>query len=93
MAIHTFPHPLADRPVTLIENNSLGIPTTEIYMIEDWWDSITGHSWQIATGNPAALEYSLRIANTSIPLDDEVVYGKLKGLGILIHVSEIASIA
>ena len=93
MAIHTFPHPLADRPVTLIENNSLGIPTTEIYMIEDWWDSITGHSWQIATGNPVALEYSLRIANTSIPLDDEVVYGKLKGLGILIHVSEIASIA
>ena len=93
MAIHTSSHPLAGRPVTLIENNSLGIPTTEIYMIEDWWDSITGHSWQTSTGNPVALEYSLRIANTSIPLDDEVVYGKFKGLGILIHVSEIASIA
>ena len=93
MSIHTSPHPLADRPVTLIENNSLGIPTTEIYMIEDWWDSITGKSWQTATGNPAALEYSLRIANTSIPLDDEVVYGKLNGLGKLVHVSEISSIA
>lgn len=93
MTIHTSSHPLAGRPVTLIENNSLGIPTTEIYMIEDWWDSITGNSWQISTGNPAALEYSLRIATTSIPLDDEVVYGKLKGLGILVHVSEIAGIA
>ena len=93
MSIHTSTHPLADRPVTLIENNSLRIPTTEIYMIEDWWDSITGKSWQTATGNPAALEYSLRIANTSIPLDDEVVYGKLNGLGKLVHVSEIAGIA
>ena len=93
MAIHTSSHPLANRPITLIENNSLGIPTTEIYMIEDWWDSITGKSWKTSTGNPAALEYSLRIANTSIPLDDEVVYGKLNGLGKLVHVSEIAGIA
>ena len=45
-------------------------------------------------GNPAALKYAVRAAlrePASLPLDDEVVYGKVDIFGHLIHVSEIVT--
>jgi len=42
-----------------------------------------------ADGNPAALDYALRRAVDGLPLDDEVVYGKLGAFGKLIHVSQL----
>lgn len=60
-----------------------------IFHIEDWWDRVSGGSWQVSIGNPAALQYSLRSVANDLPIDDEVVYGKIEGLGHLVHVSEI----
>jgi hypothetical protein len=58
------------------------------YRVEDWWISVFGGSWMDARGNPAALAYAVRTAG-STPIDDEVLYGKIGGLGFLVHVSEI----
>jgi hypothetical protein len=58
------------------------------YYVEDWWVSLFGGSWMDARGNPAALAYAVRTAG-STPIDDEVLYGKIGGLGFLVHVSEI----
>lgn len=59
------------------------------YEVEDYWDVLTGGSWGNATGNPAALQYAIRAAVNMLPWDDEVLYGKIGGLGHLVHVSEI----
>jgi hypothetical protein len=63
------------------------------YRVEDWWDRVYGSSWMDAQGNPAALVYALRSASQSygVPLDDEVLYGKIGPFGHLVHVSEIAA--
>jgi len=64
--------------------------------IEGYWNDLTGGSWRGAVGNPAALMYAVRTgfnnganSDNRIPLDDEVLYGKYDGLGLLIHVNEI----
>lgn len=59
------------------------------YHVEDYWHVITGKSWQIADRNPAAIQYAVRAGFSDLPLDDEVVYGKIGALGYLVHVSEI----
>ena len=55
--------------------------------IEDWWDKLTGGSWMFAEGNPACLNYAMR--SVDLPIDDEVLYGKINNLGYLVHVSEL----
>lgn len=59
------------------------------FQVEDWWDTLTGGSWMNADGNPAAMGYAMRAGMGGLPLDNEVVYGKIGALGYLIHVSEI----
>ncbi|MEV4197058.1 hypothetical protein [Micromonospora globbae] len=59
------------------------------YVVEDWWQNVYGESWTTANGNPAALTYALRAGMAGLPADDEVLYGKVDGLGHLVHVSEI----
>jgi len=59
------------------------------YRVEDYWHVLTGGSWQFADGNPAALQYAIRAAANNLPIDNEVLYGKIGGLGHLVHVSEI----
>ncbi|MGH7792055.1 MAG: hypothetical protein ACREOB_07030 [Thermodesulfobacteriota bacterium] len=59
------------------------------YEIEEWWDKLTGGSWHFAKGNPAAVQYAVRAAFNNLPLDDEVLYGKIDRLGHLVHISEI----
>lgn len=60
-------------------------------LIEDWWDRVSGGSWMFAQGNPGCLVYALRTgtSKTPPPTDDEVLYGKIEGLGHLVHISEI----
>lgn len=57
--------------------------------VEGLWKDVTGTSWQYSNGNPAALNYAMRSAIAGLPLDDNVYYGKINGLGFLIHESEL----
>lgn len=59
------------------------------FVVEDWWDRLTGGSWMFADGNPAAMVYGARSGIYGLPLDDEVLYGKVGPFGHLVHVSEI----
>jgi hypothetical protein len=59
------------------------------YRVEDWWVNVYGGSWKYADGNPAAMQYGLRAGLALLPADDEVLYGKVDGLGALVHISEI----
>jgi hypothetical protein len=91
---HNDPHPLAGQAVKL---NATAVDPVQklvlpgaVYQLEDWWDRVAGQSWMVANGNPAAMHYAVRSAfNAGIPTDDEVVYGKIGGLGHLVHVSEL----
>lgn len=95
--MHSESHPLAGKTVVL---ESKGDPTREIvvpgatYHIEDWWDSeyIGGGSWMNAVGNPACLQYALRGGLVNLPIDNEVVYGKIDDFGHLVHVSELGEV-
>ena len=59
------------------------------FVVEDWWDHMTGRSWMFSDGNPAAMVYALRSGLAGLPTDDEVVYGKVGPFGHLVHVSEL----
>jgi hypothetical protein len=61
------------------------------FVVEDWWDHLTGGSWGDADGNPACLKYAMRTGfSDGIPaFDNEVVYGHVDGLGHLLHESEL----
>lgn len=85
MILHRTPSPHAG--VTVSADIGRG---PEPFRVEDWWDRVSGGSWKTAAGNFAALGYTMR--NASLPLDDEVLYGKdSHGLGHLVHVSEVRS--
>lgn len=87
---HSTPSDLAGKTVTIRED----VPHLggQEYRVEDWWDRVTGGSWMFADGNPAAMQYAVRTGSRgagAVPLDDEVLYGKVGGLGHLVHRSEI----
>lgn len=64
-----------------------------IAIVEDWWDRLTGKSWMVSDGNPAAIVYALRTGFSGVLTpDDEVVYAKIGSLGHLLHVSELAEV-
>jgi len=95
--IHAEPHPLAGKTVTLNDNakdpvRGIVMPG-EQFRIEDYWDRLMGKSWGVCDGNPAALQYALRAGMTGLPVDDEVVYGKIGAFGHLVHVSELGEVA
>lgn len=85
---HKQPHPLSGNTVKILKGDFKG----EEYRLEDWWDRVSGESWMSCQGNPACIEYALRSsglrnAEDKTPIDDNVVYGKIDGLGKLMHVS------
>jgi len=93
MSIHKEAHELAGKTVVL---HCLPDPDElngKLYRIEDWWDRVAGCSWMSCQGNPACLKYALRSAREPLPTDNEVVYGKVDGLGHLVHVTELGGIA
>lgn len=73
--------PLAERTMLIAKGELAG----QLIRIEDWWDRIAGRSWMVCDGNPACMIYAMRDLGT--PFDDEVVYGKVGGMGTLVHVS------
>ena len=89
--IHQETHPMAGKTVKLKEG--IDHPQFELsgadFWVEDWWDRVTGGSWMFADGNPAAMIYGMRSGVAGLPTDNEVIYGKFGGLGVLVHVSEI----
>jgi len=89
MSVHEASHPKAGETVKIRAKTSSGAETVEDFVLEDWWDKVSGMSWTASDGNPAAMIYGLRAGMESLPLDDEVVYGKLGWEGRLVHVSEI----
>ena len=60
------------------------------YKVEDLWINVSGgKSWINCNGNFACLNYAIRSSREGLPTDDRVLYGKIDGLGYLVHVSEI----
>lgn len=93
--MHSTPHPLTGKTVLLNEHcvpdhRDMVKPGRE-FEIEGWWDTLTGGSWMTATGNWAATHYAMRSAH-GLPLDNEVVYGKIGNRGNIIHVSELGDV-
>jgi hypothetical protein len=92
--MHSESHPLAGRTVEVrFKGGHPHIPgepdELHDYRIEDWWDKLTGGSWMDAEGNPAALIYGMRAGVAGLPVDDNVLYGKVGPFGHLVHVSEL----
>jgi hypothetical protein len=85
MSMHDEPFEGAGQTLKL---NAEGIDADEIH-VEDYWDRVAGKSWMFCDGNPAALKFAVRSAMSGLPTDDEVVYGKVAGLGHIVHVSEL----
>ena len=91
---HDKPSPLAGTTVRIkkhVTHPDHQIFGGEEYRVEDWWDRVAGVSWMQANGNPGCMAYAIRTGpcEHSVPLNDEVLYGKVDGLGHLLHVSEI----
>lgn len=93
--IHEKQHPLKGQTVVLNSNtvdNVRGIVIEGAeFVVDDWWDRINGGSWMYAKNNWAAMHYGMRSAlqENSLPLDDEVVYGKIGIYGHIVHASEL----
>lgn len=62
------------------------------FVIEDWQENVFGKSWMFCDGNPACLKYAMRSVMSGLPMDNEVVYGKVGPFGHLIHVSELGEV-
>ena len=86
------PHPKAGQTVQI---KAKGLEGRETYKgdfhLEDWWENVAGKSWMTCNGNPACLNYAMRSGFSGLPIDDDVVYGKVGGLGYLVHESEISA--
>ena len=94
--MHKESHPFAGQTVVLNDNVAKDVTQGlvrpgEVYRVEDWWDRVSGGSWMDATGNFAAMHYAVR-SSQGLPLDDEVVYGKIGHFGHIVHVSELGSV-
>lgn len=83
-------HPLAGKTVKLKD----GIPpfingeaAGAKFTVEDWAVNVLGQSVWSANGNPAAMEYAIR--SVTLPIDNDVIYGKVGGFGHFVHDSEI----
>lgn len=87
--IHSEQSPLSGQEVKILDTVS-ELGGTKI-LIEDWWDRVSGGSWMNANGNPAAMNYAVRtgFSKVPVPIDNEVLYGKIGGLGFLVNICEL----
>ena len=65
-----------------------GTPNPEI-VIEDTDVNVCGRSWMDMTGNPAAMLFGMRSGTEGLPFGGAVYYGKIGGMGELVHESEL----
>lgn len=79
---------LAGTTTTIKKGGFIGLE----YQVEDWWDRVYGKSWMDSNGNPAAMNYGVRAGLEDLPLNDEVLYGKIGPFGHLVHMSEIGDV-
>lgn len=90
--MHDSVHPLANQTVKIrfMAPHSQFPGLEHEFTVEDWWDHMTGGSWMFADGNPACLIFAMRMGFGGIlKTDDEVIYGKINGFGVLIHTDEL----
>jgi hypothetical protein len=90
--MHDAPHPFAGKTVRIrkeVKHPQFPNFGGSEFLLEDWWDRVAGKSWMHCDGNPACLVYAMRTSGKKVPIDDEVVYGKMRSYGHLVHVSEI----
>lgn len=80
--IHPNAHPLAGQTVIL----SAGPYEGSQYEIEDYWDRISGGSW-MDSEDPDVIKYALTGLSYRVPLDNEVLYGQINGVGYLVRVA------
>lgn len=62
------------------------------FQVRDKWTTVSGgQRWTYSAigGNWAAKNYAERVLNQGLPDDDDVWYGKIGGLGCLVHSTEI----
>lgn len=90
MSIHDEPSPLAGMTVKV----KAGIEHVQVqggddYHVEDWWDRVSGKSWMFCDGNFACMNYGMHAGLSGLPTDNDVLYGKVGGFGVLLHISEI----
>lgn len=103
--VHPDSHPLAGKTITV---KLKGAPhqrlTDGVQMeVEDWWsiahedNELGSLPALLSSRSPAAINYIVRAQVAGIPLDDDVIYGKVfdgqpLGLGYIIHSSEIGEV-
>ena len=67
-----------------------------IITIEDEHKKVLGQWWAGYSGNPTCMLYGVRNGIEGLPLDndeaEEIYYGKIDGLGELVHISELEEI-
>lgn len=91
MRIRRARHPLAGQTVRLKEGIMpfmVGDAAGAEFVVEDWACNVFGCSVWDMNGNPAALEYAIRISSTH-PIDDNAVYGKVGIFAHIVHDTEI----
>ncbi|KAI4218049.1 MAG: hypothetical protein L6R40_008808, partial [Gallowayella cf. fulva] len=92
--INTNAHPLAGQFVTLNSKAKID-PTQGVvvagaeFRVEDYADRIMGGSIWAGPMTFAVMHYMARAEANSLPMDDKVLYGKINGLGHMVHESEI----
>ena len=83
----------ANQTVILKDIDSLKTPEGDFrgkeFRAEDYWINFYDTSWMFQKGNPACMIYAMRSGFARLPIDNNVIYGKIGGLGWLIHESEI----
>jgi len=92
--MHANSHPKAGQTVRIktdVEHFQYPDFGSSEFRLEDWWDRVGQDSWRISceNGNIACIIYYKRVGYCNLPLDDDVVYGKVGAFGSLVHVSEI----
>lgn len=91
--IHENEHPLSGQTVKVNLQRKAGPaiePGEHEFIIEDWWDRLTGGTWKHPKHpNWASTHYQATAPLAGLPLDNEVVYGHIERLGYLVHVGEI----
>lgn len=62
-----------------------------IFSIEDWWDRVSGRSWGDRPWSAEQMVYAARMVRDRRPPppDEEVLCGKIGGVPVLIHLTEI----
>jgi hypothetical protein len=94
--VHPERHPYANR-VVLLSNNAQDpldrkvVPGTD-FVVLDWADRCFGSPWRTVR-YPVTGAYAVRVELAELPIDDEVVYGRIGSTYYLVHETELGGLA